>query len=75
VGVRSNWSSRFPSIGPYPSGGIVIINAHTQKVIRSGQNWAMAHFSRSLKRGARRFESQSDAVNLGHVAMEFSRRR
>jgi hypothetical protein len=26
-----------PNIGPYPCGGIVIINAHTQEVIRSGQ--------------------------------------
>jgi glucosylceramidase len=48
----------------------VIINAHTQKVIRSGQYWALAHFSRPIKRGARRIESQSEALNLGHVALE-----
>ena len=36
-----------PNIGPYPCGGIVIINAHTQEVIRSGQYWALAHFSRA----------------------------
>ena len=59
-----------PNIGPYPTGGIVIINAHTQEVIRSGQYWALAHFSRSIKRGARRVESQSDALNLAHVAAE-----
>jgi glucosylceramidase len=59
-----------PNIVPYPCGGIVIINAHTQEVIRSGRYWALAHFSRSMKRGARRFESQSDAVSLGHVAVE-----
>jgi glucosylceramidase len=59
-----------PNIGPYPCGGIVIINAHTQEVIRSGQYWALTHFSKSMKRGARRFESQSDAVNLGHVAVQ-----
>ena len=41
-----------PNIGPYPCGGIVIINAHTQEVIRSGQYWALAHFSRFMKRGA-----------------------
>jgi glucosylceramidase len=59
-----------PNIGPYPCGGIVIINAHTQEVIRSGQYWALAHFSRCVKRGARRIESQSEALNLSHVAVE-----
>lgn len=59
-----------PNIGPYPCGGIVIINPNTQEIIRSGQYWALAHFSRGIQRGARRFESQSDALNLGHVAVE-----
>jgi glucosylceramidase len=59
-----------PNIGPYPCGGIVIINAHSQEVIRSGQYWTLTHFSRSIKRGARRVESQSDALQLGHVAAE-----
>src|SRR5215467_4044555 len=51
-----------PNIGPYPCGGILIINPHTQEVIRSGQYWALAHFSRMIRRGARRFESQSQAT-------------
>jgi glucosylceramidase len=59
-----------PNIGPYPCGGILIINIHAQEVIRSGQYWALAHFSRAIRRGARRFESQSQAANLGHVAVE-----
>ena len=59
-----------PNIGPYPCGGILIINPHTQEVVRSGQYWALAHFSRTIRRGARRFESQSLAANLGHVAVE-----
>jgi glucosylceramidase len=59
-----------PNIGPYPCGGIVIINPNTQEIIRSGQYWALAHFSRGIERGARRFESQSEAANLGHVAVE-----
>ena len=58
-----------PNIGPYPCGGILIINPHTQEVIRSGQYWALAHFSRTIRRGARRFESQSQAANLSHVAV------
>ena len=59
-----------PNIGPYPCGGILIINPHTQEIVRSGQYWALAHFSRTIRRGARRFESQSQAANLGHVAVE-----
>jgi glucosylceramidase len=59
-----------PNIGPYPCGGILIINPHTQEIVRSGQYWALAHFSQTIRRGARRFESQSLATNLGHVAIE-----
>src|SRR5262249_11764534 len=59
-----------PNIGPYPCGGILIINLQTQEIIRSGQYWSLAHFSRSLRRGSRRFESQSHAANLSHVAFE-----
>lgn len=59
-----------PNIGPYPCGGILIINSHTQEIIRSGQYWALTHFSRPIRRGARRIESQSVASNLGHVAVE-----
>jgi glucosylceramidase len=59
-----------PNIGPYPTGGILTINPHTQEVIRSGQYWAFAHLSRVVRRGARRFESQSQAANLSHVAFE-----
>lgn len=59
-----------PNIGPYPAGGILIINPHTQEIIRSGQYWALTHFSRAVRRGARRFESQSQAANLGHIAFE-----
>jgi glucosylceramidase len=59
-----------PNIGPYPCGGILIINPRTQEIIRSGQYWALAHFSRAIRRGGRRFESQSQAANLAHVAVE-----
>jgi len=59
-----------PNIGPYPCGGILIINPRTQEIIRSGQYWALSHFSRAIRRGARRIESQSQAPNLSHVAFE-----
>jgi len=59
-----------PNIGPYPAGGILMINPGTQEIVRSGQYRALAHFSRAIRRGARRFESQSLARNLSHVAVE-----
>jgi glucosylceramidase len=59
-----------PNIGPYPCGGILIINPRTQEIIRSGQYWAFAHFSKTIRRGSRRIESQSAAPNLSHVAVE-----
>jgi len=59
-----------PNIGPYPCGGIVIINGHSHEVVRSGQYWALAHYSKSIKRGGRRIETQSEAANLSHVAVK-----
>src|SRR5215470_3142420 len=59
-----------PNIGPHPTGGIFVINPRTQEIVRSGQYWAFAHFSRVLQRGARRFESQSEAPSLAHIAFE-----
>ena len=59
-----------PNIGPFPCGGIVSIDSKTKEITRSGQYWALAHYSRAIKRGARRFESQSTAADLSHVAAE-----
>src|SRR5271170_3994913 len=59
-----------PNLGPFPCGGVVTINSQTKEVIRSGQYWAFAHYSRVVRRGARRFDSQSTAVDLYHVAVE-----
>lgn len=59
-----------PNIGPYPCGGILIINPRTQEIVRSGQYWALAHFSRTLRRGAMRCESQGQVANLSHIAFQ-----
>jgi glucosylceramidase len=59
-----------PNIGPFPCGGVVTIDSHTNQVTRCGQYWAFAHYSRVIRRGARRFESQSEAAGLPHVALE-----
>jgi len=47
-----------PNIGPFPCGGLVSINSSTKEIARCGQFWAFAHYSKTIRRGARRFDSQ-----------------
>jgi glucosylceramidase len=61
-----------PNIGPFTCGGIVTINSTTREVVRSGMYWALAHYSRVIKRGARRFESEASLEKVSHVAFENS---
>ena len=57
-----------PNIGPFDCGGLVTIHSKTGEIARSGQYWALAHFSRALRRGARRIESSGDLKGVSHVA-------
>jgi len=57
-----------PNIGPFSCAGIVTINSATRDVIRSGMYWALAHHSRIIRRGARRFESEGAVDGVSHVA-------
>jgi glucosylceramidase len=57
-----------PNIGPFTCGGIVTINSTTREVIRSGMYWALVHYSRVIKRGARRFQSEGSLEKVSHVA-------
>jgi glucosylceramidase len=59
-----------PNIGPFSCGGLVTIHSQTKDITRSGQYWAFAHYSRVIRRGARRFDSQSRVTGLQHVAVE-----
>jgi len=59
-----------PNIGPFSCGGVVTINSETKEITRSGMFWAFDHFSRVIRRGARRFDSQSEAADLRHVGFE-----
>ena len=59
-----------PNIGPFPCGGVVSIHSQTREITRSGQYWALAHYSRAIRRGACRFDSQSKIAGLHHVAFE-----
>jgi glucosylceramidase len=59
-----------PNIGPFPCGGLVTIHSQTREITRSGQYWAFAHFSRMIRRGARRFDSRGILPGVDHVAFE-----
>lgn len=59
-----------PNIGPFPCGGMITIHSQTKEITRSGQYWAFAHFSRPVRRGARRFESVSKVTGVDHVGFE-----
>ena len=59
-----------PNIGPFKCGGTLTIDSQTKEITRSGHFWAMNHFSRSIRRGARRFGSQNGSVGIHHVAFE-----
>jgi glucosylceramidase len=59
-----------PNIGHFSCGGVVTINSQTKEITRSGMYWALAHYSRLIRRGARRFDSQSAAADLQHVGLE-----
>jgi glucosylceramidase len=61
-----------PNIGPFSCGGVVTIHSQTAEISRSGQFWALAHYARAIRRGARRFQSESAAADLQHVAFENS---
>jgi glucosylceramidase len=59
-----------PNVGPFYCGGTVTINSQTKEITRSGHFWAMSHFSRSIPRGARRFDSGRGPADVYHVAFE-----
>jgi glucosylceramidase len=57
-----------PNIGPYPCGGILTIDSKTHAIYHCGQFWALSHFSRFVKRGAVRIDSDGSYKDLSHVA-------
>ncbi len=62
-----------PNVGPFSCGGTVTIHSGTDEITRSGHFWAMNHFARSIRRGARRFAStsaDSGSETVIHVAYQ-----
>lgn len=59
-----------PNIGPFSCGGLVTVNSQTSKISRSGMYWAYAHYSKTIRRGARIFASWGSLHGIDHVAAE-----
>jgi glucosylceramidase len=59
-----------PNIGPFPCGGVVTVHSGTNGIIRSGQHWAFAHYSRAFRRSANVIQSDGQIENVYHVAAE-----
>jgi glucosylceramidase len=59
-----------PNIGPFTCGGLVTVNSESKNISHSGQFWALAHYSRFVRRGACRIDSQSTLDNLYHCSFE-----
>jgi glucosylceramidase len=54
-----------PNIGPFSCGGVVTIDNATHNVIKSGQYWAFAHYSKHVRRGAKVFQTDGVAEGQG----------
>jgi glucosylceramidase len=59
-----------PNLGPFPCGGIVTVNSKTHEITRSGQYYALAQFSKFVKRDAVRIDSQGELEKITHVAFQ-----
>ena len=59
-----------PNIGPFPCGGVVTINSESLEVTRSGQFWALMHFSRFIRRGATCMESDCTDSGVHHTFLQ-----
>lgn len=57
-----------PNIGPFSCGGLVTLNAASRQITRSGMYWALAHYAKTVQRGARVIGSHGDLPGVDHVA-------
>ncbi len=80
AGILKNWARTIvawnlvldekgdPNIGPFSCGGVVTLDSKTQKITRSGQYWAFAHYSKAVHRGARVIATKGTFQDIEHVA-------
>lgn len=56
-----------PNIGPFPCGGVVTVHSKNHEIIRSGQYWAFAHYSRAFRRSSTMVRSGGEIKDVYHV--------
>lgn len=57
-----------PNVGQFDCGGVLTIHSQTREITRSGLYYAIAHYSRAIRRGARRIASIGEMEKIAHVA-------
>jgi glucosylceramidase len=57
-----------PNLGPFNCGGVVTIDSKTHQLTRSAQYWALAHYARTVQRGARVIATSPSFPGVDHVA-------
>jgi glucosylceramidase len=57
-----------PDIGPYRGAGMVIVNSKTGELERTGEYWALYHYSAHIQRNAHRIHSESGDTNFTQIA-------
>ncbi len=57
-----------PNIGPFSCGGMITQDSRTEQITRSGQYWALAHYSKKVRRGAQVIASRGELAGIDHVA-------
>jgi glucosylceramidase len=82
TGILNNWARSIvgwnlvldergqPNIGPFTCGGVLTLNSQTHQLSRSGMYWALAHYSKFMKRGARVFATRGNISDVDHVAVQ-----
>jgi glucosylceramidase len=61
-----------PYVGAGASGvgGAMLINSNTHEITYSGMFWALGHFSKFIRRGAKRIDSRGELSSVSHCAFE-----
>jgi glucosylceramidase len=57
-----------PNLGPFTCGGVITVNSKTQELTRSGLYWALAHYAKNVRRGARVIATTAPQSEVEHVA-------
>jgi glucosylceramidase len=57
-----------PNLGPFTCGGVITVNSKTQQLSRSGLYWALAHYAKNVRRGARVIATTAPDSQVEHVA-------